>query len=288
MLNQESNTLPEGVIDEMLLLLYNIDLKLNELFTCSSASFKKSSYFFKASVKPLQVHRANVTKLMHLPGLSRINGDHVKDSITLMTAKLQFHDVIEQRLKHIRQIHTELIQEIIAQKKSTDKKKIAEIYIHLIAKINIAQVDNINSEYTTYCKKLDESLQLIKIYFSEWLKIAPTLSASESNDDILFIIQQNSEFTHRIIGSIKGFEEDVSYRQMFSKTSAEIIKSLSTLSSLITTPYKALPDHNMFKRLEGMYTTQGEREVFNKIIHAGEMIRKQNLISQPDSGVDFF
>lgn len=286
MLNQESNTVI--VYDKMLLILYNIDVKLNEVFKCSSDSFKKSSTFFRSSFKPLQTHRNNVNKLIHLPNVSGINSENIKDSITLITAELQFHDVMEQRLKHIRQIHNEMIQEIITQKKSPSRKNSDESYIHVIAKINTAQVDHIHNEYTTYCKKIDESLGAIKKYLSDWHKIAPALSGTQPNADALSIIQQNSDLANRVIGFIKGFEDDLSFRQIFSKHFGEIIKSLNSLSSLATEPTKASTDHTVLRRLESMYTTDGEREVFNKITNTGTKIRKSNSISQSESGVDLF
>jgi hypothetical protein len=275
-------------LEKVLLLLYSIDVKLNDAFKCTTVSFTKSSSLFKSIFKPLQTHQGNLMKVITLPGATAINAESIKNSFTAITAKIQFHDVIEQRLKHIRQIHNEMIQDLVMLRKSADKKPSDIAYIQAIAEINATQADTINKEYLGNCNQLDESLALILKYLSEWHQFSMTSSTAISNDEnVLLFIENNSELGQRIVTIINKFKEDVSYRNTFSKDILEMNKALTSIASHINVKEKTPAHHSKIKRLEELYTTQGERDVFNKLMHDAKH-DKHNLRSKQDSDVDLF
>src|SRR5687767_9816395 len=117
-MNRENTNI--NILETLLLLFYNIDVKLTEVFNSTTVSFGKSSSLIKGILKPLQKHGTNLAKLTSQSGHHATitpSLDAVKENIIVITTQLQFHDVLEQRLKHIRLIHNEIIQDIIAQKK---------------------------------------------------------------------------------------------------------------------------------------------------------------------------
>jgi hypothetical protein len=275
-------------LEKVLLQLYSIDVKLNDAFKCTTISFTKSSSLFKSIFKPLQTHQGNLMKIITLPGATDINVQKIKDSFTAITAKVQFHDVIEQRLKHIRQIHNEMIHDLVTLRKSADKKPSDIAYIQAIAEINATQADNINKEYASNCNQLDESLASILKYLSEWQQFSTRSSNALSTDENVFLfIENNSELGQRIIAFINKFKEDVSYRNTFSKDILEINKALLSIASHIKIKEKIPAHHSKLKHLEELYTTQGERDVFNKLMHDGKP-DKHTSLPKNDSDVDLF
>jgi hypothetical protein len=293
MLNRESNTNANiNVLERLLLLFYNIDVKLNEVFSSTTISFGRSSSLFKGIFNPLQKHGSNLSKLINQSGQhasSTIYLEAVKENITVITTQIQFHDVSEQRLKHIRLIHNEIIQDIIAQKKSPGKRHDDDLaYIQMIAQINTAQISNLNNEYIDQCQKLDASLESLNKYLAEWEGFSLDASISNGNDDLVFLARQNVELSSRIVTSTRGFTADVSYRNAITKIFAEITKSLNSIVFEIKIKDKLPSGHERLKKLENLYTTVGEREVFNKLVYAGARIQKKSYDFKNDSGVDLF
>jgi hypothetical protein len=281
-----------NILETLLLLFYNIDVKLTEAFTSTTVSFGKSSSLIKGIFKPLQKYGSNLTKLTNQTGHNATitpSFEAVKENITVITTQLQFHDVLEQRLKHIRLIHNEIIQEIIAQKKSPDKRHKDDLaYIQMIAQINTAQISHINSEYIEQCQKLDASLGLLHKYLAEWDGFSLDAATSNANDDLRFLAGQNAELSNKIINSSKAFATDVSYRGAMAKAFAEINKAFNTITFEIKIKEKLPASHERLKKLETLYTTQGEREVFNNVVYAGSRIQMKRHSFKNDLGVEFF
>jgi hypothetical protein len=271
------------VLEKLLLMHYTIDITLNEIFKSTAASSGKASTLFKAIFTPLQTHCSNATQITGTSGAGTINFSSVKESIIIIAEKLQVHDVIEQRLKHIRQINTELIKEIIAFKKS------GEIHtnggqIKLIADINVAQLACIENQYNAYCLKLDSGLSTITNYLSDWERLTSILKDSEQTETT-FLINRNSDLREKINTAIVSFQADTSYRKVFSHTTSELTKFLTTISSLIRITEKINTSNLMLTLLYNLYTTQREREVFNSVVHPGT---KSNPGTQKSSDVEIF
>jgi hypothetical protein len=293
MLNQERNTNSNiNVLETLLLLFYNIDVKLNEVFNSATISFGKSSSLLKSIFNPLQKYSSNLSKLINQPGQrTNINpySEFVKENITVITTQLQFHDVFEQRLKHIRLIHDEIIQNLIAQKKSPAQKPGDDLaYIKMVAQINTAQISNVNDEYIDQCKKLDESLEMLNKYLVERERLSLEALIPDTNDDLRFLAGQNVELSNRIIASTSGFATDVSYRNTVAKNFADITKSFTAIAFEIKIKDKLPSSHERLKKLEDLYTTAGEREVFNRLVYAGSRIQKKSPFLKNDSEVEFF
>ena len=281
MLDKENNAL---ILEKVLLMHYNIDMKLNDVFKSTTISFSKSSTLFKGIFKPLQTHRVNTTKITSVYGTATINMSSVKEGMSVIAEKLQFHDVIEQRLKHIRHINTDIIKELIALKKADANKSAADAYVKLIAEINAAQLVAIANEYKSYCGKTDESLNSIVKYLSD-LNDFTKLLGSNNSPDTLFLIKQNADLSDRINLFISSFQWDYSYRDAVQKSIAEVGNFLSNISSLIKTNEKTPVFHSKLKQLEGLYTTQKEREIFNNLVNSGTRL---HIKSQNHSSIDLF
>jgi hypothetical protein len=281
MSDKENNTL---ILEKVLLMHYSIDVKLNDLFRSTTTSFSKSSTLFKGIFKPLQTHWVNATKITSVYGTATINMSSIKEGMSVITEKLQFHDVIEQRLKHIRHINTDIIKELISIKKAVDNKHATDAHVKLIAEINGAQLIAIANEYKSYCEKLDDSLKSIVKYLSD-LDDFTKLLGSGNNPDTSFVIEQNADLADRINLFISSFRGDYSYRDAVQKSITEAINLLSNISSLIKTNEKTPAFHSKLKQLESLYTTQKEREIFHNLVHSGT---KQHVKSPNNSGIDLF
>jgi hypothetical protein len=281
-----------NILETLLLLFYNIDVKLTEVFNSTTVSFGKSSSLIKGIFKPLQKYGSNLTKLTNHSGHHATITPYleaVKENMIVITTQLQFHDVLEQRLKHIRLIHNEIIQDIIAQKKSPDKRHKDDLaYIQMIAQINTAQISNIHSEYIEQCQKLDASLELLHKYLAECEGFSLDASAINLNDDLRFLASQNPELSNRIIISARAFATDVNYRGAITKAFAEINKAFHAITFEIKIKEKLPASHERLKKLETVYTTQGEREVFNNVVYAGSRIQMKRHSFKNDLGVEFF
>jgi hypothetical protein len=271
------------VLEKILLMHYSIDVKLTEMFKCTTLSFSKGSTLFKGIFTPLQTHCANATKITVTFGAGSINLISAKESILIIAEKLQVHDVIEQRLKHIRQIITEIIKEIISIKKS-GASHTNDCHIKLIADINAAQLACINNEYNGYCLKLDSALSTISDYLSDWEDLTSILKNSE-HPETTFLVNRNLDLRDKILAAIRSFQSDTSYKDLFLNTTSELTKFLSTISSLIRATDKINSSNLMLTQLHNLYTTQREREIFNSIVHPGT---KNKLGSHRHSDVDFF
>jgi hypothetical protein len=230
------------------------------------------------------MHWVNATRITSVYGTATINMSSIKEGLSVITEKLQFHDVIEQRVKHIRQINTDIIKELIAIKKASDNKTGSEAYVKLIAEINAAQLVAIANEYKLYCEKLDESLNSIIKYLSD-LNDFTKILGSNSHSDTLFLINQNADLAEKINLFINSFRDDNTYRDALQKSISEVVNYLSNISSLIKTNEKMPPCHSKLKQLESLYTTQKEREIFNSLVHAGT---RQQIKSPNTSGIDLF
>lgn len=281
MSDKENNTL---ILEKVLLMHYSIDVKLNDLFRSTTTSFSKSSTLFKGIFKPLQTHWVNATKITSVYGTATINMSSIKEGMSVITEKLQFHDVIEQRLKHIRHINTDIIKELISIKKAVDNKHATDAHVKLIAEINGAQLIAIANEYKSYCEKLDDSLNSIVKYLSD-LDDFTKLLGSGNNPDTSFVIEQNADLADKINLFISSFRGDYSYRDAVQKSINEAIILLSNISALIKTNEKTPAVHSKLKQLESLYTTQKEREIFHKLVHSGT---KQHIKSPNNSGIDLF
>lgn len=281
MLDKENNAL---ILEKILLMHYGIDAKLNDVFKSTTISFSMSSTLFKGIFKPLQTHWVNVTKITSVYGTATLNMSSIKDGISVITEKLQFHDVIEQRLKHIRHINTDVIKELIAIKKADESKRVTDAYVKLIAEINAAQLVAIANEYKSYCRKLDDSLTSIVKYLSD-LHDFTKLLGPNNNPDTLFLIKQNADMADKINLFISSFRGDCSYRDSFQKGITEVCNFLCNISSLIKTNEKKTALHSKLKFLESLYTTQKEREIFNTFLNSGT---RQHVKSQNSSGIDLF
>jgi hypothetical protein len=271
------------VLEKLLLMHYSIDIKLNEIFKPTAASFGKASTLFKAIFTPLQTHCSNATKIIAASGRGTINLSAVNESTITIAEKLQVHDVIEQRLRHIRQINTEVIKEMIAFKKSGESRT-NETHIKLIADINAAQLACIENEYNEYCLKLDSGLTTITNYLSDWEHLTSLLKNS-GQSETTFLIYRNLDLGNKISAAIASFHTDTSYRTVFSQTTSELDKSLTTISSLIRIAGKINTSNLMLTLLHNLYTTQREREIFNSLVNPGS---KNKPGPQKSSDVDIF
>jgi hypothetical protein len=158
----------------------------------------------------------------------------------------------------------------------------------MIAQINTAQISNLNNEYIEQCQRLDTSLELLNKYLAEWERFSLDASISNANDDLRFLARQNVELSDRIAVSTRGFATDFSYRNAITKNFAEITKSFNSIAFEIKIKDKLPFGHERLKKLEDLYTTLGEREVFNKVVYAGSRIQKKSYDFKNDSGVDLF
>jgi len=281
MSDNENNAL---ILEKVLLMLYNIDVKLNDMFKSTTTSFSKSSTLFKGILKPLQMHWVNAAKITSVYGTATINMSSIKEGLRVITEKLQFHDVIEQRLKHIRHINTDIIKELIAIKKAGDKNRATDAYVKLIAEINAAQLFAIANEYKSYCEKIDVSLNSIMKYLSDLNDFTEILGGNH-NSDTLLLIKLNADLAERINLFISSFRGDYSYRDALQKSITEVGNFLSSISSLIKTSEKTPAFHSKLKQLESLYTTQKEREIFNSLVNSGS---RQHVKSESNSGIDLF
>jgi len=271
------------VLEKVLLMHYSIDVKLNDIFKCTASSFSNASTLFKRIFTPLQTHCSNTTKITAPHGTSTINLSSVTESIITIAEKLQVHDVIEQRLKHIRQINTEIIKEIIAVKKSGGSHTNGS-HIKLIADINAAQLTCVENQYSVYCVKLDSALSTITNYLSDWEHLTSILRNNEQ-PEATFLIDQNSDIRQKINTAIAIFQTDMSYRKAFTNTINELNKSLTIISSLIKVADKINASNSMLTLLHNLYTTQREREIFNSLVYPGT---KNNLSPHKHPDVDIF
>jgi hypothetical protein len=271
------------VLEKVLLMLYSIDVKLHDIFKCTASSFSNASILFKGIFTPLQTHCSNTTKITAAYGTSTINFSSIKGSFVVITEKLQLHDVIEQRLKHIRQINTEIIKEVIEIRKSGGTSTTHD-HIKLIADINAAQLACIQNQYNAYCVKLDSGLNTITSYLSDW-KHLTSLLKSDGHPETTFLINRNSDLSDKVNTAIASFQTETSYRVGFSNTICELTKSLTTISSLVSITEKVSSSHSRLTQLQNMYTTQREREIFNSLVYPGT---KNNHGSQKCSDVDIF
>jgi hypothetical protein len=292
MLNRERNANADiNVLETLLFLFYNIDVKLTEVFNAATISFGKSSTLFKSIFNPVQRYTSGLSKLLNQPGQHAGNSyaEFIKENITIIATQLQFHDVFDQRLKHVRLIHNEIIQRLIAEKKSPTKNASEDLaYIKMIAQINTAQIGSINDEYTGHCKKLDGSLAALNNYLEEGKRLSSETLIPETNDDLAFSKAQNIELSTRIVASMREYLAAVDYRNTIAKTFSEIAKAFHSIEFEIKTKDKLPSNHERLKKLEALYTTAGEREVFNKLVNAGAKIQKKSPLLKDDSGVELF
>ncbi|HYC87439.1 MAG TPA: hypothetical protein VEB86_19535 [Chryseosolibacter sp.] len=279
-MNTENKAL---VLEKVLLMLYSVDLKLNDSFKCTASSFTNASTLFKAIFTPLQTHCSNTTKIIAAHGVATLNLSAVKGAIAVISEKLQLHDLIEQSLKHIRQINTEIIKEVIETKKSGGGRTTHD-HIKLIADINAAQLACIENQYNTYCLKIDSGLATITNYLADW-KHLTSLLKNDGGSEAAFLISRNADLSQRINAAIASFLSDTSYRTCFSAVISELTKSLATISSVIKITNRVNTSHSRLTQLQNMYTTQREREIFNSLVRPGAK-NTTGLQKHPD--VDIF
>jgi hypothetical protein len=271
-------------LDKVLLLHYSIDVRLNDLFKSTTTSYHTTSTLFKGIFKPLQKHWVNATQITSVYGTATINMSSIKEGISLITEKLQFHDVIEQRLKHIRQINTDLIKELIVMKNSSENRSEDDAHVKLIAEINSAQLVAIAGEYKSYCKRLDDTLHSIIKYLSDLNDFTEILGRN-SNPETAVLISENAELADKITLFISTFRKEYGYRDGLHTSITKMTEHLFDISSSINAHQKAPVSHPKLKRLESLYTTQKEREIFSSLVN---IVTRQPIRLSNHSDIDLF
>jgi hypothetical protein len=272
MLDKENNVL---VVEKVLIILYSIDVKLNDAFKNATIGLDQSSALFKAIFKPLQTHCVNTTRITSVYGTATMNMSFVKDGMNVMTDKLQFHHAMEERMKHIRQINTDMIQELVTKRRSGGNKQSIDACLKLVTEINAAQLTAVASDYRAYWRELDEELNSIVRYLSDINEFTKLLGAS-TNAETLLLIQQNAEMADKIELFIGSFRDDHGYCEAFYKTVTEVGYRLSHISTLMNTSVERLSFHPRIKQLERLYTTKREREIFKSLINSGNQYEAES------------
>jgi hypothetical protein len=88
----------------------------------------------------------------------------------------------------------------------------------------------------------------------------------------------------KITSAIAAFSSGVTYRSSIGVALEECLRSLKSVSPLQIE--KSACDAQRLKRIEGLYTIQSERDVFNTVFHR-EKKERTRMVNE-ESGLDFF
>jgi hypothetical protein len=169
-----------------------------------------------------------------------IGNSGIYSSFSELITDMQFHDVIQQRLSHIKELNLAIINELTDFSYDipySDKTKYIKI-LPLLAKINMVQIQVINHEY----REVIENLKKVLSSIDQLVKLeASTVFVYYFNNASLFNV-----LTDTICTKLKSISEIV-----FPEAICKTIHSAEEISYV-----------------QKIYTMKTERDVFNKIVES--------------------
>ncbi len=158
----------------------------------------------------------------------KLKSFHLK--ISQITVDLQFNDIIRQKLEHLEELHHQLVVEL----KAEEYDKLTKIIIG-IAQLTKAQLDYIDTEYSTATNNIKDQLML----FWKDKIIAGTIELG-----FLDILNNSDVFDKQV--------------KMASKDLIKVINSGKIEMAFIESEYASIQEN---------YTMQSEREVFGQVFN---------------------
>jgi hypothetical protein len=268
MLQQPEETFQiESIINN----LYKVDFHINDQFRHIRSSFTNSATLFKSIYRPLQLN------------CKKRNTDNSRDAeikkctqaLASLSMNIQFHDVLEQKLKHLKQAHSDLIQELMALKKTIGSKTMAVKFARQVALLSHAQLNHILIEYSASCTQTDSAVDEILLFVQQSMT-----ALNEEDVEGLDAVKQ------KIKNAINTYKLDLSYRRRFEGAIEESIPKLSLVFASLNLSERSAIDTARFKRIQDLYTIESERSIFNLTFRRGQI--EQPKLVREDSGVDFF
>jgi hypothetical protein len=194
------------------------------------------------------------TCLYKLSGNSQFQEDleasGVSNSISELVRDMQFHDVIQQKLEHIKIINNEIAKELNKvnyDESYLEKTKYIKI-IPLLSRINLIQLYVINSEYREVVNNLRKTITSIDHY----MKVAACPSP------VFFFTNARSyeELTEVICGNLKRI--------------SKMTYSNHNLNNNIVA--------SDLEYVTNVYTMKSERDIFNKVFELSNIESEINII----------
>jgi hypothetical protein len=191
-------------------------------------------------------------------------------SISELIRDMQFHDIIQQRLDHIRRINNEILEELNKvdfEVSYLDKTKYVKI-IPLLAKINLVQLHVVNVEY----RLVVENLRKVLNNLNEFVEIDCSLIPVYHFNNV----------------------------ELFDVLTEAISSKLKNISKLTCPEHisikEVLPEE--IEYVQKVYTMKAERDIFNRILELSDnkgdvdfvkdIIMKETKQSVSDNRLELF
>ncbi|QHT68140.1 hypothetical protein GXP67_16575 [Rhodocytophaga rosea] len=192
-------------------------------------------------------------------------------NISSIVTKLQFHDIIRQKLEHIQQTNESIIEELLTVSRQHVRSQAREIYRYLsivpdIARLHIAQLTHTNKEYQHAFADIKADLQSI-LDQTITVSQAYTEFNSSANQDASQHLQ-NLRLTDKFCSDINKALEQIKNCEAFEKRIEEINENLSILlpHAASSKDNSASTENKMIAHLRNLYTMESERIIHEQVL----------------------
>jgi hypothetical protein len=192
-------------------------------------------------------------------------------NISSIVTKLQFHDIIRQKLEHIQQTNESIIEELLTVSRQHVRSQAREIYKYLsivpdIARLHIAQLTHTNIEYQNAFADIKANLQSILDQTAAISDAYTELNTSANQDASHHL--QNLTLTDKFCSDINKALEQIKNCEAFEKRIDEINKNLSLLLPHATSAKddSAPSENKMIAHLRNLYTMESERIIHEQVL----------------------
>jgi hypothetical protein len=277
-------------VEELVCIFRQLSDNITTLHEYSTDDFKVLSSRIREYYEQATVIFQTVSQLASIisnqeRNLSAHAEESLKDISTIVT-KLQFHDIIRQKLEHIQQINQNIINELLAlpQGATNQQGSQANKYLPLmpdITRLHAAQLSHTNAEYQKAFAEIKNNLEsirnktdIISENCSTFFKLLQhnTYPIQTTPEQIIKLADKLSVEISNSLGSIKHCEA-------FEKLVDEINSKLSTIfpdNFIEKTGKPSAEKKAILKQLEGLYTMETERIVHKQIFTEKGTASKEN------------
>jgi hypothetical protein len=290
-------------VEELVGIFRQLSDKITRLHEYSSKDFKALSsrireYYGQATTIFQTVSQLASIVSNQERSLSLHAEESLKDISSIVT-KLQFHDIVSQKLEHIQQINQDIIDELLALPQGiiTPQDAQANKYIPLmsdIARLHAAQLNHTNAEYQHAFAEIRINLQSIR----------NKTDIISQNCSAFFNLLQNKKnsgspkqtkpeeiikLADKLSAEISNSLTAIKHCEAFEKLVDEINSKLKTIfpDSLTEKPEQSSEEKKaILKQLEGLYTMETERIVHNQVFKK-DMANKENK-NEADENLELF
>jgi hypothetical protein len=256
-------------------------------------------YFHKQATEILQIVSAIAEKNGKQTDVSLV--EQAKKSlycISSIITKLQFHDIIRQKLEHIQDTNQYILEELLLAS-NTDSANTAQLqnaYIPIIPDIIRLHIAQLKGAKSTYRQAFAE----IKSHLNSIIEINCSLAEtySETNNTVHSgkgsrhlsekIISLSQKFTAETTHSLAAIKHCEAFDALANDTGKKLIACTIQPSLLKTDSRTNLPQQTL-KNLELLYTMESERVIFNQVLNGGQLTDIQkNKLEDASENIELF